>query len=135
MRDRRRVLVVEDDPDTRRMVAGLLADEGYDPQIALDGDHALRSALALTPDLIILDVHVPEPSFAVHFVERYRERVAPDRRAPIIALSAHEDLESFAEQVGASAHVRKPFDVESLLVVVRDQLSRRVGDTEVAGRG
>ena len=82
MPGRKRVLVVDDDPAIRTLVAGLLVDAGYDAQTALDGDHARRSSIALHPDLIILDVHVPEKAMALRFVEAYRDRVpAESRRA------------------------------------------------------
>ena len=112
------MLVIDDDPATRRLIAGLLVEEGYDAQTALDGEHAQRSAAALHPDLIILDVHVPEKELALRFAEGYRDRVPADRRAPIIALSGASDLEAVGQQLGASAFLGKPFDVEELLRLV-----------------
>jgi len=115
---RKRVLVIDDDPAIRRLVAGLLVEEGYDAQTALDGEHAQRSAAALHPDLIILDVHVPEKELALRFAEVYRDRVPAERRAPIITLSGASDLEEVGQQLGASAFLRKPFDVDELLRLV-----------------
>lgn len=112
------MLVIDDDPAIRRLVAGLLVEEGYDAQTALDGEHARRSAAALHPDLIILDVHVPEKELALRFAEDYRDRVPAERRAPIIALSGASDLEEVGQQLGASAFLRKPFDVDELLRLV-----------------
>lgn len=112
------MLVIDDDPAIRRLVAGLLVEEGYDAQTALDGEHAQRSAAALHPDLIILDVHVPEKELALRFAEVYRDRVPAERRAPIIALSGASDLEEVGQQLGASAFLRKPFDVDELLRLV-----------------
>ena len=118
MSGRQRVLVVDDDPAIRRLVAGLLVEQGYDAQTAIDGEHALRSAAALQPDLIILDIHVPETSLALRFADVYRHRVPAERRAPIIAMSGASDLQEIGQQLGASAFLEKPFDVDELLRIV-----------------
>lgn len=133
MGHRKRVLVVDDEPEVRRAVAGILADAGHDVQTAIDGDHALRSALALAPDCILLDIRLPEPSFALRFAERYRQRVAPDQRAPIIALSGGADIAPLSKQLGASAFVAKPFAVQDLLAIVEGCLAAGLGEGRAAG--
>jgi CheY-like chemotaxis protein len=128
----RRVLVVDDDPGIRRFVSSLLVEAGYDAQTAVDGDHALRSVIALRPDLIILDIHVPEKEIALRFAQTYRERVVGERRAPIIALSGAADLEEAGQQLGASGFLRKPFDVDELLRLVAKHVPRPVAHGEPA---
>src|SRR5260370_21342699 len=54
-----RVLVVEDDPDTRQFLVTAIAEEGYEPIAALDGWHALRTLLAIEPSAIVLDLMLP----------------------------------------------------------------------------
>lgn len=115
---RKRVLVVDDDPEIRRLLAGVLVDAGYDAQTAVDGEHAFRSVVALHPDLVILDVHVPEYVLALQFVEAYRDRVPAEQRAPIIACSGVDDLEAISRQLGASGSLKKPFDIEELMRTV-----------------
>lgn len=110
----KRVLIVDDDHETRGRLVECLGELGYEPHVALDGDHALRSALALRPDLILLDVYLPSPAFALGFATRYRERVSPDSRAPIFAMSASSDLVTLAQQIGANETVSKPFDLDDL---------------------
>lgn len=110
----KRVLVVDDDPDTRSWMNGYLLDLGYQPHMALDGDHALRSAIALAPQLILLDVYLPTPDFALQFAARYRDRVPADRRAPIIAMSASDQLPELAQQIGATDTLAKPFELSAL---------------------
>ena len=110
----KRVLLVDDDPDTRTWMSGYLADLGYEPHVALDGDHALRSAIALAPELILLDVFLPSPAFALQFAARYRDRVPADRRAPIIAMSSSGELPALAQQIGANDTLTKPFELSAL---------------------
>src|SRR5258708_4076888 len=84
----KRILVIDDDDAIRRWLTEYLVDLGYETQVAVDGDHAIRSAVALRPDLILLDVRVPRPASAPRFAERDRERGPADRRAPSNAMGA-----------------------------------------------
>ena len=106
-----------------------MVDAGFDAQTAVDGDHAIRSAAALQPDLIILDIYVPEAELAIRFAQEYRRRVRADNRAPIIAMSARPDLESFAQQIGATNYLRKPFDNEELVSLARKLLAVSADET------
>lgn len=128
----RRVLVVDDDPATRRLVASILDEAGYDTQTAVDGEHAVRSVIALRPDLVILDIHVPEKDMAIRFAQLYRDRVGADDRAPIIALSGASDLEEVGQQLGATAFLKKPFEMDELLRLVAKHLPQPVEDPDPA---
>jgi CheY-like chemotaxis protein len=111
----KRILLVDDDRDTRSWLAEYLIELGYEPHSALDSDHALRSAIALRPDLILLDVYLPSPAFALQFATRYRDRVPADQRAPIIAMSASDQLPTLAQQIGANDTLSKPFELSALV--------------------
>ena len=108
-----RVLVVEDDRDTRQLLVSALCDEGYEPIPALDGHHALRSALATGPDAIVLDLMLPEADGA-EFVRELRGHAAADV-TPIVVVSARHDAAEVAERIGADDCIRKPFDVGQLM--------------------
>lgn len=108
-----RVLVVEDDRDTRLLLISALCDEGYEPIPALDGRHALRSALATEPDAIVLDLMLPEADGA-DFVRELRGHGEADV-APIVVVSARHDATEVAERIGADACIRKPFEVGQLI--------------------
>lgn len=118
----RRVLVVDDDPAIRHVVASILVEAGYDAQTAVDGDHGVRSALALHPALIILDIHVPEKAMALRFAQVYRDRVTADTRAPIIVMSGASDLMETGQQIGADGFLKKPFEIDELLQLVTKYL-------------
>jgi CheY-like chemotaxis protein len=119
-------LLVDDDADTRRWLAEYLADLDYETHVAVDGEHALRSAVALRPDLILLDIYLPEPSAALRFAERYRERVPADRRAPIVAMSGSDRLQALGQQIGADEIVPKPFEMSALVKVLTKYLDEPV---------
>ncbi len=109
-----RVLVVEDDPDTRLLLVAALAEEGYEPIPALDGHHALRTAVAMGPEAIVLDLMLPETDGA-EFVREYQEHVRSAKDTPIVVVSARHDAYEVAKSIGAVACIAKPFEVGQLL--------------------
>lgn len=110
------ILIVEDDPELREMMAQLLALEGFLPEVAGNGREALDKLRGgARPHLILLDMMVPVMdgwTFCVH--QRGDPAIAP---IPIVILSA-APAESLRE-VSAAAIVRKPFDYDSMLSTIR----------------
>jgi len=115
----KRVLVVEDDADTRRMLVSAIADEGYQPIPALDGNHALRTALAVEPSAIVLDLMLPEAS-GEEFARAYHQQSRAD--APIVVVSAKHDAERIGREIGAAAVLPKPLDVADLVAKLRSTI-------------
>jgi two-component system chemotaxis response regulator CheY len=102
-------LVVEDDPALRRMVAAYLKAMNISAIEAPDGRTALRELAAKVPDVICLDLMLPEISG--YDLCEYIRRVPQLRNVPVLIMSARgfpEDR-AVAEEVGASAYLTKPF--------------------------
>lgn len=113
----KRVLVIEDDLDTRHMLVTAIAEEGYEAIPALDGQHALRTALAVDPSAIVLDLMLPELDGA-EFVQAYRDaKRSPE--PPIVVVSARHDAQAVGDRIGARAVVPKPVDVGELMTRLR----------------
>jgi CheY-like chemotaxis protein len=110
----RLVLVVEDDEDTRGALAELLADEGYSVSEASNGATALRRMQSQTPDLVLLDLGLPE----LHGEDLLRRKAADPALAaiPVIVLTGAMRPRALP---GVSAMLAKPFDVEEILALVR----------------
>ena len=110
-----RVLVVEDDRAMREVVLMVLSDEGHEVLAAPNGAVALAFADEHPPDVIVLDYAMPVcdgPAFAA----AYRRR--PGRHAPIILLTATNDLQQRAGEVEADGALGKPFELDELLALV-----------------
>ena len=110
----RRVLVVDDDPDIRRMVRAVLEYDGYTVDVAEDGYTALRVLEATRPDCVVLDVMMPGiDGYTV--LDRIR---SGDRGAvPVVMLTAAAD-DGNAWQAwtkGVDYFLAKPFDADELL--------------------
>ena len=119
-----RILVVDDEPNLVELLAYNLRAAGYEVETASDGRRGLEKARQLPPDLLILDLMMPElPGLDV--ARRLRENEAT-RSVPIIMLTAKgEDADQLRGfRVGADDYMAKPFSVELLLARV-DAVLRR----------
>jgi CheY-like chemotaxis protein len=107
------VLVVDDDAAIRGLVEEALAFEGYRTETAPTTDEALATVDERTPQLIVLDMKMPDdgPRFEAELKKR-------SLRAPIIATSASTEGPQWAEEIGAHAFLSKPFDIEDLRTAV-----------------
>jgi DNA-binding response OmpR family regulator len=117
------VLIVEDDPDVREMLAALLVTEGFYAVAAEDGLEALHLLRAVRhrapqiPCLILLDLMMPRLSG-----NEFRRAQLGDptvAAVPVAVMSGAVDLEQRAQSLGAVATLAKPIDCEILLAVVR----------------
>jgi CheY-like chemotaxis protein len=117
-----RVLVVEDDPDLAALEAELLEEHGHRVEVAANGREALAAVERTAPDLILLDMKMPVMS-GREFVDEYRR--AQPSPAPIVVVTAADDAQVRAAEVGASGWIAKPFDPDVLVEKVMRLLPRR----------
>jgi two-component system phosphate regulon response regulator PhoB len=125
----RRILVVDDEPAILELVSYNLRAHGYKVEIAATGQKALSHALRDPPDLILLDLMMPElPGLTV--AQRLRENELT-RDVPIIMLTARsENLDQLAGfRAGADDYITKPFSMELLIARVDAVLRRSSGTT------
>ena len=118
------ILVVDDDPNLLRMLRRGLVLAGYDVQAVEDGESAMRVIRDERPDLLVLDVMLPEPLDGLEVARRVR---AAGVDVPILMLTARgqvaDKLAGFAS--GADDYLPKPFAFEELLARVGALLRRR----------
>jgi two-component system, OmpR family, response regulator MprA len=118
-----RLLVVDDDPNLLRMLRRGLILAGYAVDAVEDGYAALRVAREQEPDLLVLDVMLPEPLDGLEIARRLR---AAGVDAPILMLTARGQLDDKLAgfQSGADDYLPKPFEFEELLARIRALLRR-----------
>jgi len=124
--DGARILVIDDEKQIRRMLKAALSGYGYDIAEASSGHEGLNQTAIFHPDLIILDLGLPDLD-GIEVIKRLREWT----QIPIIILSVreHEDDKIKALDVGADDYVTKPFSMGELLARIRVAL-RHVAKSE-----
>ena len=118
-RNAKTVLVVDDDQDLLNLVALVLETDGFKVQTAADGRAGLAAVELGMPDLILLDMKMPVMN-GWEFASEYHARY--NGQAPIVVLTAAEDAKRRAKEVGAVGWIGKPFDLDTLVEVVRQHI-------------
>jgi DNA-binding response OmpR family regulator len=126
-----KILVVDDEPNIREVVGLYLRREGHAVVEAADGAEALKLFRREEPDLVVLDLMLPE----VSGIEVCR-RIQSERRVPLIMLTARGEEEDriVGLGLGADDYVTKPFSPRELAARVEAVL-RRTGETALEGDG
>ncbi len=118
----RRILIVDDEPNIVTSLEFLMRESSYEVRVARDGEEALRRAESFLPDLILLDVMMPQRS-GFEVCQKIRENPA-FRNVKIVVLTAKgRELEkNRGLDLGANAYVTKPFSTKELMSTVRGLL-------------
>ena len=127
---RRRILVVDDDRNIVQLVRLYLEKDGYQVALAYDGQEALDVVRSFKPDLVVLDILLPN----IDGLEVCK-RIRWDSDVPIIMLTARstETDKLFGLDLGADDYVTKPFSPRELLARIRAVLRRAPGADELGG--
>jgi two-component system, cell cycle response regulator DivK len=119
----RRILVVEDQEDNRRILRDLLGNAGYELIEAESGEEALTAVEAQRPDLILMDIQLPVMD---GYEVARRVKSNPDMKlVPIIAVTSYALTgdEAKARAAGCNAYISKPYSPRALLAKVREFLA------------
>lgn len=119
------ILIVDDHPDNIRTLAAILSSEGYKVRKAISGEVALETIRSQPPDIILLDIKMP--NMDGYTVCQIIKSVPETRDIPVIFLSALDEtadkVKAFA--VGGADYITKPFHAEEVLVRIGHQLTIR----------
>jgi DNA-binding response OmpR family regulator len=105
------ILLVEDDPRLRLLVAEFLRGEGFPVDVAGTGHEALEQIEWERPELILLDIHLPDMNGSAFA----RELQARGVVVPIIVMTAAHDAREWAQAIGAVSYIPKPVSLPSLI--------------------
>jgi two-component system response regulator AtoC len=117
----KKILVIDDEPDVRQLIEHFLTEKGFEVRIAENGRLGLAALDTFTPDVVLLDMHMPELD-GVETLKRLADR-AP--ALPVIMVTVNDDVETTSRllQLGAADYVPKPFNLEYLEQAINIQLS------------
>ncbi|MCK4951986.1 MAG: sigma-54-dependent Fis family transcriptional regulator [Gammaproteobacteria bacterium] len=115
------ILVVDDEPDIRNLVQEILQDEGYEVSTAENGDAARKARLAHRPDLVLLDIWMPDID-GISLLKEWSEHGGLP--FPVIMISGHGTVETAVEatRLGAYNYIEKPLSLAKLLLTVERAL-------------
>ena len=121
----KKILVVDDEPEVRKLMEHFLTSKGFEVRVAENGRLGLALLETYTPDLVLLDMHMPELDGAGTLRELARRWPA----LPVIMVTVNEDVETTSRllQLGAADYVPKPFDLDYLEQAISIQLSAARG--------
>jgi DNA-binding NarL/FixJ family response regulator len=125
----KKILCVEDDPDTAALIAEDLQERGYSVTIALNGQTGLAAILKSRPDLVLCDVSMPGMT-GFELLERVTALPSKVGPVPFLFLTAlvDRDTELKARRLGADDYVTKPIDFEMLSTIIEARLSHVARD-------
>jgi DNA-binding response OmpR family regulator len=117
----KKILVVDDEPEVRQLMEHFLTERGYEVRITENGRLGLAALDTFTPDVVLLDMHMPE----MDGLETLKRLAARSPSLPVIMITVNEDIETTARllQLGAADYVPKPFNLEYLEQAINIQLS------------
>lgn len=121
-----RILVIDDDPDILGVITGYLEDDGFEVETAPNGMQGLAKATASPPDLVLLDVMMPEMNGMDVFKQLRKQPETVG--VPVIFLTALQERKYIkaALLAGIDQYITKPFDFNDLLGKVRSTLADSV---------
>ena len=127
-----RILIIDDEPDIRELIGDILGDEGHDILAAADAVQARELRAQHQPDLILLDVWMPDTD-GISLLREWRDADALD--CPVVMISGHGSVETAVEatRLGAFDFIEKPVSMAKLMVTVGNALEAGRLQRENAG--
>lgn len=121
---KKRILIVDDEPDIVQTIQFHLETGGFECLVASDGEEALSFVKRNEPDLIILDVMLPKTNG--YQICRELKRNPETRNIPVVMLSAksQQSDQFWGKEVGATDYITKPFEMEELMEKIRGFLEQ-----------
>ena len=123
---RKKILVIDDEPELLALMMELLTDEGYQAFIAANGADGIRLNELENPDLIVLDLRMPE----MDGIETLRQIRKKDNKVKVVILTGYGSPDTIrdAADLNVSEYLSKPFDNEQLLRVISETIGGQTGE-------
>ena len=115
-----KILVIDDEENIRVSIHGILSDEGYEVNMAKDGETAVRMARAHSPDIILLDIWMP----GIDGIQTLKLLRGMGLKSEVIMMSGHGAIDTAvkATKLGAFDFIEKPFSLETILKTISSAL-------------
>ena len=119
---KKRILVIDDDPDILEILAIIFEDEGFDVVLSETGDEADRIP-DINPDVVILDLKLRGSGKNGADI-CYKIKSRPETfSVPVLLFSSEDNIAEISKQCNADGYIKKPFDVEHLVIKIKEILA------------
>ena len=118
-----RILIADDDPDIRQLVIYALIDQGHEVSVAKDGKEAFDAVESSPPDLMVLDIMMPEMDGYDVMRALNDKGIRGFTKILVLTAKGSERDWKLGYDLGADRYVTKPFDPDELVEIVTDMLS------------
>lgn len=125
MRNRKMILIIDDDPDFLSSLKAMLESVGYQVTTAVSGADGIRLFREKKPDLIICDIMMEKIDAGIRLVREIREA---DKKVPVYLLSDIGKLTAAnidIYELGCSGTLQKPYDVDELLRLIKQEMDKK----------
>jgi twitching motility two-component system response regulator PilH len=110
------IMIVDDEPVNRELASRKLQEKGYDIMTASDGEDALKKLAQKVPDLILLDVQMPNMNGYAFIMEK--SKIPAIASIPVIVLSSYSEMAPLFKRHGVRSYLIKPLNLPELLAKV-----------------
>jgi len=117
----KKILVIDDDPINIKLVQSQLKLKDFETIVAVNGAEGLEKVKTCAPDLIILDVEMPEMDGYSFMLEK--NKIAETVHIPVIVLTSHEEMQPIFELKGVKEYCTKPLNIDDLFEKINKVLS------------
>ena len=117
LQEKKQVLIVDDEPNLRKILSAQLSRDGYDVLVAEDGEKGLEILRENHIDLVVTDLKMPK----MDGMQLLRSALELDPTLPVVMITAHGTVDTAVEalKLGAFDYLTKPFDPDALLAAIR----------------
>lgn len=121
MKNKKKILIIDDEPDMVKMITTRLNASGYDIVSTIDGSEGLQMAIDMNPDLVLLDIKMAQVDGYTMLRKIKQNEIT--KRIPVIILTAYDKMQDLFEREGIADYIVKPFEDKDLLMRITKALS------------
>jgi DNA-binding response OmpR family regulator len=124
IKDVKRIMIVDDEPDFRAMLDIIMKNKGYDTEMAVDGSDFLEKIDSFNPDIVTLDVMMPGLTIWEILGRLKGKKSNPKIILVTVVRFTEEEKKSLYEAANVVGYIKKPFDIDDIMDVVKKFVSR-----------
>jgi DNA-binding NtrC family response regulator len=130
MSNKTRILIIDDDENITKVEAEILEDQGYSVDIAGTGTEAIKKTQKNHYDLMLVDIKLPDME-GIEILNKIRDSTPKIRK---IMVTGYPTLQNAVAAVnrGADAYITKPFDVEKMLAIIKEQIEKQKQERNIS---